>query len=140
MRPQVLFLAAGLIAGAAAFAACSSDGDLGMCFTDEQRQRDLEVQVGNPVRFSWCGAPAQRLSVAFSGGGSTVWQIECVNPVRCIFFPIVYGEIPRTRDGEPDPQVRQPIIPQPLQPGEGYEVCVAQTVPVDHRLCAAFTP
>jgi hypothetical protein len=134
MRPQVLFLAAGLIAGAA-LSACTSDGDdLGFCFTDEQRPRDLEVQSGNPPRFAWCGAPAQTLTVRAAQGGAVFWQLGCVNPVRCIFTPATYGQEPTVT-----PPQEVTAGPLDLVAGASYEVCVSQTVPVEATLCAPFT-
>jgi hypothetical protein len=136
MRPQVLFLAAGLIAGALAIGACTSgDGDdLGFCFLDEQRQRDLEVQAGAEPRFSWCGAPAQTLTVRAAQGQAVFWRLECVNDVRCIFPPTTYAQEPT--DVPPQEVTAGPLD---LLPGASYEVCVSQIVPVEATLCTPFT-
>ena len=135
MRPQALFLTAGLIAGAA-LAACTSDGDdgLGFCFLDEQRQRDLEVQSGAEPRFTWCGAPAQSVVVRAAQGQAVFWRLDCVDPVRCIFPPTTYGQEPT----EVPPQ-EVTVGPLDLVAGTSYEVCVSQTVPVEATLCAPFT-
>ena len=134
MRNVILALA--LAAGALSLAACGGGDDpLGLCFLDEQRQRDLRIEAGAQPRFSWCGAPAQTLVLRSAGGGGAVfWRLECVYPERCNFPTVTYGQEPSVT-----PPQAATAGPLDLVTGTTYEVCVSQAVPVEATLCAAFT-
>ncbi|MFN2433571.1 MAG: hypothetical protein ABR599_12300 [Gemmatimonadota bacterium] len=125
-----------ILGAGAILAACSDDAvdplPPGQCFLDRGRFEELAVSVQDTVRFTWCGSPANSLTVR-TPAGQTQWAVTCDADVLpfCIDPPVVYGAaVLGTTPG---------TAPQPLQPGASYQFCLSRGLTGETPVCLSFT-